>query len=108
MRIIAFILALSVFYLSVLTCSDGMIGEPIAVEECTGAVDSHEHSHDGDDDCTPFCVCDCCGAFITVPKAFRFDVKEIQKNHLPCNSNFYSMNYKYNFNQGVWHPPTVC
>jgi hypothetical protein len=64
------------------------------------------HSHESPDDCTPFCICQCCGASITAAQLAETD--GMKKPNTFSYSLHYSFNYDYHYSNGIWHPPTVC
>ena len=100
MKIIAYILALTVFGLSVYPCSDGLHCDE--EQETT----SHNHSEDENDDCSPFCVCACCGSTYMESK-----VKTIEPTIEQIDFLFtfhYSFHYSFSYQSAVWHPPTFC
>ncbi len=68
-------------------------------------MNTDSHSHDGQDDCTPFCICQCCGASITAAQSADGD--GVNKSSNFDYSLHYSFNYDYHYSNGVWHPPTV-
>ena len=66
----------------------------------------HHHTQDGDDDCTPFCMCDCC----SIPVTISF-VKPILYNDIvhPTTISFhYNSTYNYTFSAILWQPPKEC
>lgn len=98
MKIIIYILALTIFGLSVYPCSDGLHCE----QEQEMA--SHNHSEDEKDDCSPFCVCSCCSISINVPSStFLFDrhIPLISQKLVSYDSNFYPSG----FSNSIWQPP---
>jgi hypothetical protein len=100
MKIITYILALTILGLSVYPCSDGLDCDE--EQEAT----SHNHSEDEEDDCPPFCVCACCGSNYTESKVKIIEPIIEQVNYW---FNFhYSFHYAFSYQSTVWHPPTFC
>ena len=100
MKIIAYILALTILGLSVYPCSGGLDCDE--EQEAT----SHNHSEDEEDDCPPFCVCACCGSNYTESKVKIIEPIIEQVNYW---FNFhYSFHYAFSYQSTVWHPPTFC
>ena len=100
MKIIAYILALTVFGLSVYPCSDGLHCDE--EQETT----SHNHSENEEENCPPFCVCVCCGSTYIESK-----VKTIEPTIEQIDFLFtfhYSFHYSFSYQSAVWHPPTFC
>jgi hypothetical protein len=66
---------------------------------------SHNHDSESEDNCSPFCICQCCGSPINLPLN---DL--ISSNKKAENSNLYPnyiFNYSFDFKGGVWHPPSI-
>ena len=67
----------------------------------------HDHSHgDEEDSCSPFCLCNCCGAqYMQLPTYYSFKQRtpEIEKSTKPL----FSFTYAFELHTSVWHPPTV-
>lgn len=86
------------FGLVIAPCSDGHTCDE---EENTM---QHDHSHDEKDDCTPLCMCSCCGVTYTIPNLIDF---EFTIYHKIQSSNWnYTNNYAFSFGNSIWHPPT--
>ncbi|MDB4715394.1 hypothetical protein OAF23_04695, partial [Flavobacteriaceae bacterium] len=62
MKFLSFILAITIFSLSVQPCSDGQNFEGQHQEEL---IVDHNHQDDSDDSCPVTCICNCCGMSIT-------------------------------------------
>ena len=100
MKIIAFILSLLIFGQAMTPCSDGITcGE----EHVTN---THDHSQDEGDHCTPFCTCTCCGMTIMMPltEAHVFNAKEVHFSY----QFFFQFDYNFDDYYRVWHPPAAC
>ena len=100
MKIIAYILALTVFGLSVYPCSDGLCCD----EE--QEVSSHNHSEDEENDCSIYCLCACCGSSFVENKIKASEL--INKQALFTFKFHYSFHYSFSYQSTVWHPPTYC
>ena len=87
-------------------CTDGML--QIASHSNIDAVAAeHEDNHsDHQDDCTPFCVCACCGINLTLPSADDVDMSTPMGHHIVIKS-LYSFDYSFDYKEGIWHPPTI-
>ncbi len=100
MKIIVYILALTILGLSVYPCSDGLHCDE---EEKTT---SHNHSEDENDNCSPFCVCACCGTSYIENKVKVIEPVTEQMDFLPIFH--YSFHYFFSYHLTIWHPPTYC
>jgi hypothetical protein len=91
--------------LSVIPCSD-------AHNECiSGAKDSqtqnHNHNQDKDDNCSPFCICSCCGSSIQITtiqtseicNEIEFIIRETKFNQ--------DFSFISNFHTNIWQPPKI-
>ena len=110
MKLFASILAIMVFSLAVLPCSDEASGEK---EHHHSELDHsvnlehppHNHSDGTPDDCPPFCVCECCGT--TVELVDKVVLDDIDTPFYTTYSFYYSSSYSYNFSRGIWVPPSI-
>jgi hypothetical protein len=90
--------------LSSLPCSD-------ASNQCNDTVpiiktaQSHNHNQDKDDNCSPFCTCNCCSVSFASYDFKPFEIKQpkvafittkITLRDYPLISNYYGT---------IWHPP---
>lgn len=66
---------------------------------------SHNHSPEEEDGCSPFCICQCCGSSIDLPILSLISLKEVINSLQLYNT--YTSNYSFEFNGGVWHPPSI-
>jgi hypothetical protein len=105
MRIFAFILSLYITTLSVVQCADAMPPSSNHSDiEVSLAENEHNHS-DHKDDCTPFCACACCGSIVTLTTVQSLIATkiEISTDYL----FYYTSDYSFDYNKGVWRPPTL-
>ena len=72
----------------------------------TNVSDSHNHSEESKDCCTPFCTCQCCGTSITIPPLLQ--LREGKKQLCFSYTSHYSFSYNYDYSNGIWHPPITC
>lgn len=109
MKTISFILALFVFGLAVMPCTDTMMADHDQSDtEVISHVDdnSHDHNHgDEEDDCPPFCACQCCGIHVFAPTNSFLAKAETKVKDTYCDN--YTFNYSYELLGGIWHPPAV-
>ena len=64
MRTLCLILAAYLTLLACLPCADATV--MLELERATLAEDGHDHP-DGEDHCSPLCLCACCGLALTTP-----------------------------------------
>jgi len=106
MRIFAIILSLYIAALTVAPCSDGML-QISNYSNFTAVAAEHDDNHsDHQDDCTPFCVCVCCGINLTLPTGDDVDMTIPIADHIVIRS-LYSFDYSFDYKEGIWHPPTI-
>jgi len=98
MKIFAIILSMAIFSMALVPCADGLVGQG---HEIASVGDGHEHHEE--DDCTPFCSCDCCSVSVTVPQIPVLPVVEVEPNF--SFSFLYSFHYSFDYEQGIWRPP---
>jgi hypothetical protein len=92
--------------MAIVPCADDI---PVVDHDDTHAyvadMDAEGHSHDSQDDCTPFCMCQCCGTSITLEQAAQSG--SLKNQFVFSYSQHYSFNYDYHYSNGIWHPPTA-
>ncbi|HMS66525.1 MAG: hypothetical protein IPL23_27325 [Saprospiraceae bacterium] len=106
MKIFTFILSIYILVLSIVPCTDG-IGYYIDYELPQQPMDqqSHDHSNQNQDHCSPFCICACCSSLVIIPLThemaqIKFDLSASYLHH-------YTFDYTFDYNKGVWHPPSI-
>ena len=102
MRWLAFLLAFYVFSLAVVPCSDH-VGQTEGrhLSEAQGR-DNHQH-----EECTPFCICACCGT----PVVFGCNAPFLNKITKAVQSpvfGFFIIPLLSNRNIGFWQPPKIA
>ena len=103
MRFIAAILSFLILSLSVMPCSDA---ETCDEQDKTEQSTHHDHSEDEDDDCSPFCVCGCCGSTY-VAHDVTHEFSHIL-THFHTNAFSYSFLYSFDYLDTIWQPPKSC
>lgn len=65
MKFVAFILAVIVLALSIMPCNDNdvLLKAGKANTEISKKLPADNHSNSTDDNCSPFCMCNCCSGF---------------------------------------------
>lgn len=86
MRIIAVILSFYLLFLNTISCDDvefDLLDSDSVVSLITAQED--DHTHNQEDDCSPFCICNCChtACFIVYPPQITAELFSYQ------NFNFY-------------------
>ena len=100
MKICAFILSIFIAGQALVPCSDGN-----TCDETSEMTTQHDHSQDDGDGCTQFCVCSCCGSIFTV--AGSVQLMEYSEPSIFTHLAFFEDNYRYDFMDDVWRPPTL-
>ncbi|WP_236969530.1 DUF6660 family protein [Membranihabitans marinus] len=101
MKNILIILSLFILGFGFSPCAD------TAVDHQWTTLDQHDHSMDTDkeseDECTPFCICQCCGLFITF-----YDIIQVDKEKCIFDYSYlyhYDNQYKWEYQTTIWQPP---
>jgi len=103
-KVFCILLSLLVFVLAAFPCNDSTT---CAEDQKYGAIasnnfDSHSHSDNEVDQCTPFCTCSCCSAPVQITSFFS-----LHRIQLPLMES--TSIYKSIFIQGslhsIWQPP---
>ncbi|PCH70841.1 MAG: hypothetical protein COC06_03270 [Bacteroidales bacterium] len=66
---------------------------------------SQNHSQNDENNCTNFCLYQCCGTPITIPSLYFYN--EMKESVLLSYSFHYSSLYSFDYSNGIWHPPTL-
>jgi hypothetical protein len=105
-KVIRFLLAIHIGFLSVYPCSDS---ETCADEQKSGITyvdnNSHEHSSDEQDLCSPFCICACCAAHIQLNHVA--DITFTNMIHNTKVSTLYREKPMLNNSHSIWQPPKI-
>jgi hypothetical protein len=92
--------------LSVIPCSD-------VQNECNDTkpnqemAHNHDHQQDKDDNCSPFCICACCGTSVTVIEFFPLSLQV--PVFFPTAPKVALRNFFFvsNFYGNIWQPPKI-
>lgn len=101
MRTLYLLMAIYVFGLSLMTCTDGM-----HKDDCGTAIHIHDAGdmpHHEEEACTPFCVCSCCGSPFIAKLAFTFTVQPCVNEQLVIPSPKCTSAIP----PSIWQPPKI-
>ncbi|MEX0995874.1 MAG: DUF6660 family protein [Flavobacteriaceae bacterium] len=102
MKFLALILSLYIFALNVAPCEDNAIDSE-AKTEISQAMDN-DHRHQGNDLCSPFCICQCCHINSTPFEIVDFTITP----KLISTEVFYHFNgFAKDFSATLLQPPQV-
>lgn len=101
MKNIIIILSLFILGLGLSPCAD------MTIDDMLFPAEQHDHFMDNDeqseDECTPFCSCQCCGIFITI-----HDVIQVEEEKCIFDYSYifhYDNQYKWEYLTTIWQPP---
>jgi hypothetical protein len=103
-KFFAFILAILVLALSMTPCADtGLIAKESKTKTEISKATDHQ-SHNGTDNCSPFCQCSCCAGFslphsIALVSVAMLLPEPVRTAHLPTNVIEISL--------PIWQPPQL-
>ena len=104
MKIVALILSVHIFALSMFPCTDvGVCGA--ADGDKVEHSDDHDHSGEHEDTCPPFCVCSCCGIVFTFLELNDLPIQIYTPNY--SYSHHYQFDYAYLHHNSLWRPPAL-
>jgi hypothetical protein len=110
MKPFCFIFNLYFLALSLMPCSDVHEMNAPASAEFASLV-ANEHSdcpHEtGDDHCSPFCTCSCCGQVIAQSKAFKWQFKPIIPEMKGKSAFHYAFDWQNGHLNSIFRPPQV-
>lgn len=110
MQVLKLVFSLYITFLGLLPCQDSLAfvsnDTPASVHVETS---DHEHRDSEDeDDCTPFCICACCGAILDVPPTLLSLAEVVPLP--PTGATKPDFSHSWNpgiFVDGSWQPPRV-
>ena len=106
MKIFAYFMALYILVLSVVPCSDvhNNCNDKKATTELT---QNHDHQQDQDDNCSPFCICNCCQTAMTLN--FTNTTFKIKNLFVEIDVKIANRNFSFisNFYGNIWQPPKI-
>ena len=106
MKIFSNTLSIYLLLLSLAPCTDGISITDSSSSYSSEGIDKHEdHSHNEEDNCTPFCSCFCCGT--TVVFTTSFEVKMIDIYSTNTYGFHYFFDYSFDYKEEIWQPPAV-
>lgn len=110
MKSFCFIFSIYFLALSLMPCSD--VHEMNALESAEFAsLAANEHSdcpHEtGNDHCSPFCICSCCGQIIALAKAFKWHFKPVLTEFEEKSTFHYVFDWQSGHLNTIFRPPKV-
>ena len=103
MKFLSLILAVIIFTLSAIPCSDGHNFEDQHQEEIST---NHNHQEDRDDSCPITCICNCCGMSIAFETLRLFDLIFYSRISTQLIATYQPI-YRFDFHSKIWQPPQV-
>ncbi|MFN8242845.1 MAG: DUF6660 family protein [Ferruginibacter sp.] len=104
MRCIALIFVCYTFLLAFIPCGE-LVAAALQAE--TVAANTGEHQHAGEETCTPFCICNCCGQNFSVTGTAY---KPLTEKPLLQAKEYFSGNSFFlpsGFFDCIWQPPRL-
>ena len=102
-KIVTFILAIIILFLSVKPCSYGLNLED---QNPTEIISNHNHQEDSDDSCTITFIFNFCGMSITYEHLCSYNITINSKISTEIMSSYQSL-YRFDFHSSIWQPPQV-
>ncbi|MCE7068516.1 DUF6660 family protein [Dyadobacter sp. CY326] len=105
MKYLIVILAFYMLTLALLPCGDKV--ECIDNERYETTFNDNDHpDHDGHaENCSPFCICACCGQMLNIFTAYHFDIKPTFA--AVTSRSLYADPYFKIIPQSIWQPPKL-
>jgi len=104
MRFICYILSVYFILLISIPCVDNLNGDHLTQTEM-GCNTSGEHQHDGGDECSPICSCNCCASPV-IQQEFNIQFDKfafLQEYPVPEYVSAITSNYL----TSIWQPPQI-
>ncbi|WP_405350940.1 DUF6660 family protein [Nonlabens sp. Asnod3-H03] len=103
MKVILFIFSIYFLGLNIMPCNDGNMEQHDEVEQ-TVDIDDHDN-HDHEDECSPFCQCNCCSVHVI---SFEFEPLEfIVLPVINSQISFYISPVYDGFDGSILQPPQL-
>ena len=102
MKYLYVIFAIFILTVSVIPCVDAHT-ENNAELEFSQEHNSNNENHN--EDCSPFCTCDCCSISVINSSVRIFDKEQKSENSIVFFH--YSFDYSFEYYFSVWNPPKV-
>lgn len=100
------IFAIYLLFLSALPCADRIECNDVAKTEITTTENHQDHKHETEN-CSPFCICACCGISVTQFNPTVFTSKKVIYFPLQKNYSYYKLNYSSIDFCNIWQPPKL-
>jgi hypothetical protein len=105
MRIFAYIFSFYLFALAIMPCSDKEDCKYMGNEQTTFSTTDHS-DHDSDtENCSPFCMCACCGQSVT-----NIFYPAVLNNQTPVSAQkfpIYNASFVSEVYLSIWQPPKI-
>ena len=87
-------------------CADRVECNDLAKTEINTTENHKDHNHQTEN-CSPFCICTCCGISVTKYSPTNFTFKKINYFPLLKHYSFYKFNYSSIEVCNIWQPPKL-
>ena len=87
-----------------LPCSDGSNQCEDTIPKIE-TVQSHDHNQDSDDNCSPFCYCNCCSISIATYHFKPFEIKQPKPTLVVKKITLRDFTLISFYSGSIWHPP---
>lgn len=108
MKSASIILSFILLVLSCLPCADA---DKDVIVDAAGKVVAHTDDHSKElhtDLCSPFCICNCCGAqILNFTPTLVFEVASVPAEYIEKPQIIYNSNLASQFSGGIWQPPQL-
>ena len=106
MKWFTLILSTLILSLSAIPCADGQDGHSHELSIIDLVDHDHDTSGNEEDECSPFCVCDCCSTTVVLQLKFLLVGSQLTEMFKPAQ-NFYSELYSILYQFKILHPPRL-
>jgi hypothetical protein len=107
MKLLYFLLSVYLVALSCLPCADMEVNCAADSAKNLGANHEKQSHEEGSDLCSPFCVCNCCGAqFVTFQTTPSIDFPTVT-TVIATKESIYKSTFTSNFYGSIWQPPKI-
>ncbi|TDG36675.1 hypothetical protein EZJ43_05160 [Pedobacter changchengzhani] len=106
MKFISLILSLGILFLSCITCEDLPVFEKLSNSVDASVNISKPCTENATDNCTPLCICNCCGQPVLNLKSVSSQPL-VKVNAITKKSFVYKNSFTSYYIQKIWQPPKL-
>ncbi len=105
-KLYVYFMAIHILILGLVPCSD-MHTEYKDISKKNEFTQNHNHEEDKDDECSPFCICACCGNSISILNFEPLNISKLLNFFINQKVAFGKFSFICSFFGNIWQPPKL-